>query len=298
LVTNVQEEQRLVAMRLEMLAGRALPRGDARDVALTAQWAAFICWVDDSVDRRDPGVAAGSTRRFIVPLRRVLSGDAVVPTEAEPYAEALRGLLERTTSGMSSRWRQRFAADYVDFLDATEEELALRRGGARLALADYVQLRRRTITLLPMLDILERTGHALLVQDARVDDQLADLRRAVADIAGWANDLASGSNDAAAGQDNLVAVVAREHGCPIVEARTRVLAMIERRRAGFRASAAAVRATPGLPGQCGEDVRRYVDLVAAFMEATVHWLASTGRFTPGPRPGGEPESDESCIFTH
>jgi hypothetical protein len=185
---------------------------------------------------------------------------------------------------MSARWQARCTADYTDFLDACEQEVALRRAGVRLPLADYLELRCRTITLLPMLDVLERTGNAPLVEDARVDAGLRDLRRAVADVAGWANDLASAADDEAAGQDNLVALLARRDDCSTGAARLRAAAMIEERRAGFGATAAALRAEMGLPQDRREELRRYVDLVETFMAATLHWLAVTGRFTPEPEP--------------
>jgi hypothetical protein len=60
--------------------------------------------------------------------------------------------------------------------------------------------------------------------------------------------------------------------------------MIEKRRAGMRATAAALRAEPGPPQDQREELRRYVDLVETFMAATLHWLAVTGRFAPVPEP--------------
>ncbi|MER7768671.1 terpene synthase family protein [Kitasatospora sp. NPDC096140] len=286
LVADSHAQRRLASMRLEVLAGGALPQGDAADVALTAQWAVFICWVDDRIDRRGLGSVPGELERFTAPLRRVLVPDTGMPNAASPQAVVLAGLWERTATGMSARWRERFTADYADFLDACEQEVALRRAGIRLPLAGYLELRRRTITLLPMLDVLERTGHAPLVEDPRVDAPLQDLRRAVADIAGWANDLASVADDQAVGQENLVTLLARRDDCSTDAARLRAAAMIEERRVSLAVTAAALRAEIGLPQDRREELRRYVDLVETFMAATLHWLAVTGRFTCAPEPPG------------
>lgn len=284
LIADAREERRLAAMRLEVLASGALPGGEVEDVALAAQWAAFICWVDDHIDRRGLGAVPGELERFTGPLRRVLSSGGELSAGTAPHAVVLAQLWERTAPGMPARWQTRFVADYTDFLDATEEEVALRRAGARLRLADYLRLRRRTITLLPMLDVLERAGHALLVETPQTDSGLRDLRWAVADVAGWANDLASGADDVAAGQDNLVSVVAREDGSSVAVARRRVAAMIEQRRVGFAATAAALRAASGVPQEHRKDVRRYVDLVETFIAVTLHWLGGTGRFAPDTEP--------------
>lgn len=253
---------------------------------MTAQWAAFICWVDDQVDRPGLGTTSGAVQRFTAPLRKVLAGAGrlSVPAAA-PHAVVLAGLWQRTAPNMPDRWRERFTNDYVDFLDATEQEVALRCAGARFRLEPYLRLRRRTITLLPMLDVLERTGSALLVEAPVLNARLADLRGAVADVAGWANDLASHADDKAVGQDNLVTILARERGCSRDLARMRVAAMIEERRTGFRATAKALRGTTALAPVETAQLRRYVDLVETFMAATLRWLACTGRFTT---PPGEP----------
>jgi hypothetical protein len=278
LIVGARAERRLLAMRLEVLAARALPRADAANVALTAQWAAFICWVDDHIDHQGLGSGPGELERFTAPLRQVLTPGGQSPPTV-PHAVVLSNLWRRTAPGMSDRWGARFTCAYNDFLDASEQEVALRRSGVRLPLAQYVRLRRRTITLLPMLAVLERTGHAPMVDGHGIEVGLRDLGGAVADVAGWANDLASHADDIAAGQDNLVAVIAREEGCSIPCARTRVTAMIEERREGFRTAAAALRADPAVAAGDHHAVCRYVDMVERFMAATLHWLAVTGRFT-------------------
>ncbi|WP_405658222.1 terpene synthase family protein [Streptomyces sp. NBC_01166] len=277
LVADAHAERRLLAMRLEVLAGRALPRAGAADVMLTAQWAAFICWVDDHIDRQGLGSRPGELEGFTAPLRKVLEHGGQHPPTA-PHAVVLWNLWRRTAPGMSDRWRARFACAYNDFLDASEQEVALRRSGVRLPLSMYVRLRRRTITLLPMLAVLESTGRAPMVEGHGVEARLRGLGGAVADVAGWANDLASYANDIAAGQDNLVAVIAREDGCSTLRARARVTAMIEERREGFRTAAAALRSDCAVAAGNNSAVGCYVDMVETFMAATLHWLAVTGRF--------------------
>ncbi|MEU9097328.1 terpene synthase family protein [Streptomyces sp. NPDC048361] len=279
LVADVPGERRLAAMRLDVLAGGALPHGAKVDVLLTVQWAVFICWVDDCIDRGGLAGSPGSLDLFTTPLRQILQPGAVPSARVmSPHVSVLAGLWARTALGMPARWRERFAREYADFLDATEQEVALRHAGAALSVADYVRLRRRTITLVPMLTVLERTGHALMVEDPRVDSRVRDLRWALADIAGWANDLASGAHDELAGQDNLVAVIARQDGCSADLARVRAQAMLDQRRRDFASTAQTLRTTP-LPAARAEELGRYLDLVEQFMSATLHWLSTTGRFT-------------------
>ena len=288
LVPDVAQELRLRAMRLEVLACGALPQADRADVVLTAQWAAFICWVDDRIDREGLESNPGELEHFLSSLRQGLAPGTAPSGTLAPHAAVVRGLWERTAAGTGARWQERLRIDYLDFLDATEQEVSLRRAGTRLRLLHYLRLRRRTITLLPMLDIVERAGRTFLVEAPSVDEPLRQLRWAVADIAGWANDLASETDESARDQESLVAVVAREYGCSTVRARERVGNMIEQRRAGFRTIAAAVRTTPDLQQDQLADLHRYVDLVERFLAATLHWLQCTGRFASGPAPPPAP----------
>ncbi|MFD6185934.1 terpene synthase family protein [Streptomyces goshikiensis] len=283
-INDAEGEHRLAAMRLEVLAAGAIPHSSAADLALTAQWAAFICWIDDEIDRRNLGSQPGELEKFTAPLRHVLTAGPE-PTPPQQHARVLAQLLKRTDPGPPEQWRKRFAAHYTDFLDATEDEVALRRAGTPLSPPAYIALRRRTITVLPMLDVLERTGHTALVGDPSVDTELSDLRSAAADIAGWANDLASQADDQAVGQDNLVTVLTRHDCSSAAAARSRVAAMIQKRHADLTTTASALRAARGLPQDRREELRRYVDLVERFTPATLHWLAVTGRFTADLIPG-------------
>ncbi|MFI7235660.1 terpene synthase family protein [Streptomyces cyaneofuscatus] len=287
LVAGHEEERRLVSMRLELLADGALPKtSDAADVALTGQWAAFICWMDDRIDRQGLGSRVDELERFCSPLREVLVSGAPAAGGADVLqARALASLWGRTAPGMPQAWRARFTADYLGFLDATEEEAALRRSGAVLSLDSYLRLRRRTITVLPLLDVLERTVGTLMPDIPQLREQLTELRWAVADVAGWVNDLASAADDRTAAQENLVTVLAREHRWSANEARARAAEMVDVRRAEFHALADHLRVIPALSGERREALCRYVDLVERFLDATLHWLATTGRFTPA-GPGG------------
>lgn len=280
-VGDTAAERRLAAMRLEKLACAALPHSPAADVVLTVQWTAFVCWVDDEIDRQGLGSRPEALLDFTASLRHALTGRRRGGgTVAGRHAGVLARLVERTDPGRQGRWRERFAAHYTDFLDATEEEVALRRAGTRLQLGAYVGLRRRTITMLPLLDVLERTGRTVLAEDPGVDAELSEIREAAADIAGWANDLASQDDDQSVGQDNLVTVLAHHDHTSLAAARVRAATMIHQRHRGLTAAASRLRAASGLPPEQHEQLRGYVDVVERITAANLHWLAGSGRYTP------------------
>jgi len=146
-------------MGLDVLAARMVPRADEADVELTAQWSAFICLLDDYFDRDLPGSFASRAGSVLQRLLAVLAGEELTPDGTGPEV-ALADLWQRTAPRMSPRWRERFIADYTDFSRATCEEASHRALRSRLPLDTYVALRRRTITLLPMANIVECTAAA------------------------------------------------------------------------------------------------------------------------------------------
>ncbi|MEV4229713.1 hypothetical protein AB0J81_21960 [Streptomyces bobili] len=289
LVVDVGEEERLAAMRLEEFASDIVPAADAAQRDLTAQWAAFICLVDDRLDRSGLGSRPDEVRALFARILRVLTQGGSADVRSGPEA-ALDDLWQRTAPGMPPQWQERFVADYRDFAAATCEEAAVRDDRARLALGDYLALRRRTITALPMATIVECTADAPWPDLPGGDLRLKTLRMAAADVAGWSNDLASAEDDLRARQENLVTVWAREHGCPMSTARERVVDMRDNRLCDLQLLAAELTAGEGVPHSDRAAVRRYVNALRSFVSATLLWLGATGRFEPRwtPDPHGAP----------
>jgi hypothetical protein len=276
LVAGAFEEKRLVAMQLGDFAGSTVPGASAGDLELTAQWAAFICLVDDRFDRSRDDVHPQDVVSLFNRLLQVLTGSGAAGS-GSGVERALDDLWRRTAPRMSSQWRERFVADYRDFALATREEATDRTGQIRLGLSDYVLRRRRTITALPMADILECTADAPWPGLSGGEDLMVALRLAAADVAGWTNDLVSAEDDLREDRDNLVTVLGRERGCSLASAREQVIGMRDDRVRDFHALAASLTAMAA-PGTERDKVRRYVAALESFVTATLHWLGVTHRF--------------------
>jgi hypothetical protein len=262
-------------MRLGEFARLTVPEASDCDLELTAQWAAFICLLDDRFDRsrvdtRPEGVASLFNR-----LLGVITGGAA--GSGSGIEQALDDLWRRTAPRMSTQWRERFVADYRDFALATCEEAAGRTDRVRLGLSDYVLRRRRTITALPMADILECTAGAPWPGLPGGEDLMSALRLAVADVAGWTNDLVSAEDDLQEDHDNLVTMLGRERGCSLSSAREQVTVMRNDRVKDFHELAASLTAMAA-SGTERDGVQRYVAALGSFVAATLHWLGVTDRF--------------------
>lgn len=277
LVASVPDERRLQAMGFERLAQVVVPCADTGAALLTAQWAAFICLVDDMVDRSEESDPAG-VRELGDGLLRVLDGDTSRLPAVGPAA-ALADLWSRTVPLASASWRARFRGDYADFWAATEREARLRAAGVLLDFDGYVALRRRTITVLPMAAVVECAAGALLPQDAVA--AAGALRGAAADVLGFTNDLASAEEDLRQGHDNLVAVLARTHALGRPVAFQRAVELREARLEDLRVLAREFASGP-------PPAARYADALTMFVSGCITWLGDTGRFDPrwSPAPSG------------
>ncbi|WP_326608823.1 terpene synthase family protein [Streptomyces scopuliridis] len=283
LAGSAPEQQRLAAMRLDVLAARMVPAADEADVELTAQWSAFICLLDDYFDRDLPGTFASRAGSVLQCLLDVLAGGELKPDSTGPEV-ALADLWRRTAPRMSPRWRDRFIADYTDFSRATFEEASHRARRSQLPLDTYVALRRQTITLLPMAAIVECTAAAPLPDSPELaehsvgEESLRALRCAAADVVGWTNDLASAEGDRRRGQDNLLTVVEREWDCSSDVSHTAVVSMRDARLQDFRSLAVRLSDEQETPSAAHASVRAYTTAICDLVGASLYWLDRTGRF--------------------
>ncbi|MFJ8086263.1 FAD-binding protein [Streptomyces sp. NPDC096205] len=236
LVAGEEQTRRLARMGQGRMAGWLAPKASPAELALLAQWGAFIALVDDSFDV--PGRSPQQVRTVLDQLLDVLaSADGTrYPVTAAPAVTALADLWERTRVSARPGWRQRFLALYRDFAEATCTEMRLRARGEQLGLDDYLALRRRTITVLPVLAVVERALPA-----AR---ELDGLRAAAADIVAWTNDLRSAPRELEEGTDNLVGVLVRHHRCSRSKAAALARSMLAERMDEFDRAANGDRAAP------------------------------------------------------
>jgi hypothetical protein len=236
LVAGEEETRRLARMGHGRMAGWLAPKAGPAELGLLAQWGAFIALVDDSFDRH--GQSPEEARAVLDQLLDVLGAvdGTRYPVSAVPAVRALADLWDRTRIAARPGWRQRFLALYRDFAGATCTELRLRACGERLGLDDYVALRRRTITVLPVLAVVERSLPAA--------GELDQLRDTAADIIAWTNDLRSAPREEDEGAENLVGVLARHHRCSRSQAAARARAMLAERMDDFDRAAHGDRSTP------------------------------------------------------
>jgi hypothetical protein len=278
LVTTAAEADRLRAMRLEHFAARVLPTAALSDLQLTTNWAAFICLVDDAFDTTASGGTPDGVGAVMAGLLRILEAEHLPGTAAHsPVDSALANLWAATAPHMSPHWQTRFIAHYRDFAEATREEALIRASGVMPELRTYLELRRRTITLLPMMDIVERTAHLSLPEAWLARPEVRSLQDTIADTVAWTNDLTSAGPELTRGHCSLIPVIRRHRGCSHRQAVEYVKAMI---LAGLRlfdrreAELLRLRTDADVPPEAGA----YLGTLRTFLNASLTWQTETLRF--------------------
>lgn len=272
LVGGEGEARRLARMGQGRMAGWLAPDAGPADVGLLAEWGAFIALVDDGFDR--DGQSPEQVRALLDQLLAVLGG--MDGTEHPvPAVRALTDLWRRTGISAFPGWGDRFTVLYRDFADATHTEAKLRASGERLGLDDYVSLRRRTITVLPVLAVIERSLPAVPALDG--------LRDATADIIAWTNDLRSAPRELEEGTDNLVTVLARHHRYSLAEAAAKARAMLSERMDEFDQAA---------------DGSDRAELIRRARDGSLAWQRETHRNTSGSVTVGEPRRGVRALARH
>ncbi|MCX4774977.1 hypothetical protein OG322_40570 [Streptomyces sp. NBC_01260] len=266
LVGDAAQARRLAGMGHGRMAGFVAPAGSSAELEVLACWGAFITLVDDGFDQGGEHASVSEVRAVLDPLVEVLKGTTGARAGCDaPAVAALEDLWRRTVVGTAPGWCARFAASYASFAKATCEEARWRQESYTPSVAEYIAVRRRTITVAPLLLVSERLLDAW--------PQAEVLHDVCSDAVAWTNDVFDAGTEHA-GEIGLVGVLARERGVGRGEAAAMARAMIEERLDDFES--AAERLAVLNPHDGG--VRSRIERVRTFLYGAVAWQYESRRY--------------------
>ncbi|MET0402200.1 MAG: hypothetical protein ABW123_07330 [Cystobacter sp.] len=145
--------------------------------------------------------------------------DAVIAAVERPlddsYPLIARGLADiwrRTCEGMSSDYRARAARHWRGYIAGYVDEAASRHHAVPYDSGRYLAIRRKTIGVLPTVDMAERTSHCEVPKRVYESAVMSAMLQIAIDINVFFNDIASLEKEAARGeQNNLVLILMREN---------------------------------------------------------------------------------------
>lgn len=186
------------------------PAATGSDLDLGVDLMSWFFLFDDLFDGPtgdDPALAKQLTDAVIAAVERPL--DDSYPLIAHGLADIWR----RTCEGMSEDYRARAARHWRGYIAGYVDEAMSRQRAVPYDSGRYLAIRRKTIGVLPTVDMAERTSHCEVPKRIYESAVMSAMLQIAIDINVLFNDIASLEKEAARGeQNNLVLILMRENG--------------------------------------------------------------------------------------
>lgn len=180
-------------------AAACFPDASKAVVQLAADQISFLFLFDDlypeGTFRHDPSGLRAALRPYADIVADTMG--AVVPGTA--YARALNDLAQRASASAPAFWRTRYAKSFEAYCEGCVLEAEARLEGVAPSLQAYLALRRGSIGMSPMFDLMELTHGVFLTDEEFATPVVTRLRELGADLSALVNDLSSLEKEEAVG---------------------------------------------------------------------------------------------------
>jgi len=276
LIRNANIEHQMATEQFTWLVGRFYPRAQPPELELISDFTSWLFWHDDVCDETTLGEEPGALARQFDWLLGILTRRKPArPGDAFDRAFVdLRDRFERFAP--SHAWLARFVVALQQYFDGCVWEARNRKSGAVPSVETFTVMRRFASAMYVYLELVELVARAELPLVARGNPDVIRLRDIANNVAAWHNDLFSLDKELAYGDvHNVVAVLAKENGIGLAEAKRAATALCNAEVAAFEAIAAGLRSF-------GADqdlvVAAYVENLKALMRGNLDWSLATDRY--------------------
>ncbi len=190
-------------------AAATYPEAPTWVVQLASDLTSFLFTFDDIIAeglfRFDPE----GLRRAAEPYLDIVRGR---PTRlSTPHAAALAELVARATGDAPPLLRRRLVASFEAYVEGCAREAQWRLRKRSPPLDAYLELRRGSVAVNPMMDLMELTHGLFLTEEEFAQPIIRELRRLGSDLSAYVNDIQSVEKEEALGEVcNAVLVVQHE----------------------------------------------------------------------------------------
>ncbi len=195
-------------------AAACFPDASQAVVQLAADQISFLFLFDDLYPEGTFRLDPNGLRAALRPYADLVSGrpGAVMPATA--YARALNDLVQRAVASAPAFWRARYAKSFEAYCEGCVLEAEARLEGVAPSLQAYLEVRRGSIGMSPMFDLMELTHGVFLTDEEFETPVVTRLRELGADLSALVNDLSSLEKEEAVGDVcNAVIVLQASLGC-------------------------------------------------------------------------------------
>lgn len=290
--TQWLDEQRLLSPRAKArwstarygwLPSRCHPRASFEDLALVADWYAWLFVFDDLGD--DSGLGATPDellrrgRRFLA----LLSTPSMADEDGDPFERALRAWRRRLAARPNADvWMPRFLASVDEYFSSLAWEASNRAAGILPTVESYQRMRVDTGAVKTAFRMGELLADVRLPEAIWCDPRIAGLATMANHIVCFVNDVVSSPKEKAVGDvHNYVTLLQHHHGLSLTQS---IAAVVDHHDREMRAFLAACAELPNL-GDAAHNAAldRYAAMLRCWVRANLDWSFECGRYGDGIR---------------
>jgi hypothetical protein len=257
-------------------AGTVYPRAGAEQLALMAEWFAWLFLVDDQLDDGALGTDDARAQQMRAEMRALLGPGDYPDPGGSPVLAALADLWRRTRVSAGAGWCDRFAGHLDECLGvAVTWEIHNRVHGIIPDPETYVRNRRHTGAIYVCMDLIEIVEGVEVCPAIHSSPEFSSALDAACNVVCWTNDVYSLAKERSLGEvHNLVCVIASHRGLPLPSATRQVCAAIAAESARYLAlEQRLLRAYPQVPA-----LRPVVAGMQTWISGNNAWSRRTHRY--------------------
>lgn len=262
--------------RVGHFVARVFPEtADMVALQLAVDWTTLFCCLDDRLEQIHGAVLCAAYLRGLLGVFR----DGAQPPLIDPLSHGFRDLRERMLDLRVPNWIPRFSACIERLFNAFIDEAKYRTFGLVPAFASHSKIRQITVGLYTGFLLGELTEGIVLPQDVLEHEAVRALERGASTIVGLANDIFTVEKEIAKGEvNNTVLVLMHEDGLSFEDALART---IQLHNIEMREFSRLAEDLPSFDEPTDRQLRRYVEVLIAFISGHDEWARQTGRYDPG-----------------
>jgi Terpene synthase family 2, C-terminal metal binding len=253
-------------------AAATYPEAPPWVVQLASDLTSFLFTFDDFIAEGEFRFDPQGMRAAAAPYLDIVRGLPARVSTA--YARALAELVDRGCRAAPAYWRGRLVASFEAYVEGCALEATWRQRARPPPLEAYLELRRGSVAVNPMMDLMELTHGVFLTEAEFASETTARLRRLGSDLSAFVNDIQSVEKEEALGEVcNSVIVVQHEQGLDRAGAYDAV-ARLHNRQLGELLDLEA-RLTAQAPGTA---LALYARSIRQFVHGHYGWILSSKRY--------------------
>ncbi|WP_275462305.1 terpene synthase family protein [Streptomyces noursei] len=220
---------------MEKLVGYCYPHARGEGLDLCNKLMTFAVLVDDQIDGNSRADSR-SCSLAVQPFLDTLHANGQPPARSNPLCQVFGEILRESRAATSPAWWARAAADWEYYFHSVVHERndPILRGSAPGPVDVYLEIRRGTGVMGPMLDILEPGAGFEAPPLMFHSPQLRLMRRLVVDMVDFLNDVFSLEKEIARGEhSNIVLVLQAARNLSLVKAEAAARSLIQQHARRF-----------------------------------------------------------------